>query len=66
MLGSGELLYSEAFVVGGADESRAFGHTADEGGPAGPNQAPIGQRADVKKAVVTLEAGQTIDVTTGL
>ena len=25
-----------------------------------------GQRSDVKKAVVTLEAGQTIDVTTGL
>lgn len=25
-----------------------------------------GKRADVKKAIVTLEAGQTIDVTTGL
>lgn len=25
-----------------------------------------GERSDVKKAVVTLEAGQTIDVTTGL
>jgi large subunit ribosomal protein L23 len=25
-----------------------------------------GQRSDVKKAVVTLEEGQTIDVTTGL
>jgi large subunit ribosomal protein L23 len=25
-----------------------------------------GQRSDVKKAVVTLEAGQTIDVTTGV
>ena len=26
----------------------------------------LGQRSDVKKAIVTLEAGQTIDVTTGL
>ena len=26
----------------------------------------MGKRSDVKKAVVTLEAGQTIDVTTGL
>ena len=25
----------------------------------------LGQRSDVKKAIVTLEAGQTIDVTTG-
>ena len=25
-----------------------------------------GRRADVKKAIITLEAGQTIDVTTGL
>ena len=26
----------------------------------------LGQRSDVKKAIVTLEAGQSIDVTTGL
>ena len=26
----------------------------------------LGQRSDVKKAIVTLESGQTIDVTTGL
>jgi large subunit ribosomal protein L23 len=26
----------------------------------------LGQRSDMKKAIVTLEAGQTIDVTTGL
>lgn len=26
----------------------------------------IGQRSDVKKAMITLEAGQTIDVTTGI
>ena len=56
--------------VGNSGRRRSFDHRAVDGATGAELmeafKRSVGEQADVKRAVVTLEEGHTIDVTTGL